>query len=603
MTEHVPNQVSAGALDLHGDSLGDGGQGRIYRVTAIGGRPPDQPLVYKCYKSQWLAAVDAAALRDLVQFPELLDAATRRRLVERTAWPAAAVMADRHAVGLLMPLIPDEFRRPLHLPGVGRDEYCQVQHLLNADSYLDLVRLPVDDRWRLDFLADLADTIALLHRHGLVVGDLSPLNIYPRFGSAPQCFFVDCDAMAANGRSVLPQAQTRGWEAPSGEATASPHTDAYKFALLATRLFAGDQDTRNPAALTRCSPVLGTLARDGLGPPQARPKPSLWALTLRAATPDTLRLRGRVRPAGTVMAGTSGTGRPVPAAAAAKPVRAPTPAPTAAAPAAAPAAPAPARPVPAPARPSPVMPSPAPSPAPPAPAPAPPAGSRPPPQAGRAGPAVHRWRARRPSLPGSIERRSPGRPRMSRARPAGWPATRRRPARGWLHFPPTHPGSHPAAMAGTARPGPAWLGRGGAGRWLNRTGGRQLSRQRPITLAVVLLLLAMVSLYSTGRLIAGASRLPTDGPNSPPPPTTWTGNIYKAEGEVNLRKDPGKDYPPVHKYRAGQPITVLCVAHGGWWEDTTGEPSGDTWYRVSSPHGYVATGYVDVHGATVRSCG
>lgn len=98
MTEHVPNQVSAGALDLHGDSLGDGGQGRIYRVTAIGGRPPDQPLVYKCYKSQWLAAVDAAALRDLVQFPELLDAATRRRLVERTAWPAAAVMADRKSV-------------------------------------------------------------------------------------------------------------------------------------------------------------------------------------------------------------------------------------------------------------------------------------------------------------------------------------------------------------------------------------------------------------------------------------------------------------------------------------------------------------------------
>ena len=190
-----------------------------------------------------------------------------------------------------MPLLPYDRLRPLSLPGSGDDEYCQLQHLLNRDNYLELVGISMDDRWRLGFLRDVADAIDMLHQHGVTVGDLSPLNIDPIFGSVPRCYFVDCDAMTLNGRSVLPQAQTRGWEVPGPEEPATFESDAYKFALLAVRLFAGDQDTRDNSALYRFSKPLGKLAKHGLTTdPQSRPKPAQWveALTVAAVSAQTV---------------------------------------------------------------------------------------------------------------------------------------------------------------------------------------------------------------------------------------------------------------------------------------------------------------------------
>jgi hypothetical protein len=89
------------------------------------------------------------------------------------------------------------------------------------------------------------------------------------------------------------------------------------------------------------------------------------------------------------------------------------------------------------------------------------------------------------------------------------------------------------------------------------------------------------------------------------PGNTWPGVIYNnAVYAVNVRHDPntgaqimGHFNPP-----GGESVSVICYyANGGSWKDPSGSPSGNSWYRVTYP-GYIATGYVNVHGAGVWDC-
>ncbi|SHN47119.1 hypothetical protein [Cryptosporangium aurantiacum] len=286
LTTGLGERVVADVLTLAPDLLGDGGQGLVYEVTAVHGRVLPNAVVYKEYRPEWRDRVDAGVLRDLVRFRRTAGSVTRQFLDERTAWPETVVERDGRAVGFLMQRVPAAFLRPLALPGTGQP--CQVQHLLNDEDYLRRAGVEVDDLWRLAFLRDVAETLSVLHRFGVAVGDLSPLNVYPNLDGTPRCFFVDCDAMALRGRSVLPQAQTGGWAAPPGAALATEQSDAYKLALLAVRLFAGDQQTQDPAALSRASARLGALARTGLtADVGTRPAPVDWlqALTVISTEP------------------------------------------------------------------------------------------------------------------------------------------------------------------------------------------------------------------------------------------------------------------------------------------------------------------------------
>src|SRR5207237_112426 len=71
-----------------------------------------------------------------------------------------------------------------------------------------------------------------------------------------------------------------------GEELATDHSDAYKFGLLAIRLFAGDQSARDPDVLSRVAPELAALASRSLSTtPGQRPKPADWLAPLDAAIP------------------------------------------------------------------------------------------------------------------------------------------------------------------------------------------------------------------------------------------------------------------------------------------------------------------------------
>jgi serine/threonine protein kinase len=288
--------------------IGRGGQGRVFAIHGSN-------MAYKEYSAAALPDVNVDALEAAVALTAGLHPRVARQLYTRTTWPVATVERRGRVVGFLMRAVPEAFRVQLALPTGPTRRLAGVQYLLNGEDYLAERGLWFTDRMRWELLRDTASTLDMLHRLGIAVGDLSPNNLLFSLTSRPRCLFIDCDGMRLNGRSILPQSETPDWDvgALDGEELATPATDTYKFALLAIRLFAGDQLSRDAEVLAppgqislsygaepalddgsvtgRASEgsgahraVLADLARRGMDSnPNARPAPCDWIPALDAA--------------------------------------------------------------------------------------------------------------------------------------------------------------------------------------------------------------------------------------------------------------------------------------------------------------------------------
>jgi hypothetical protein len=259
--------------------IGRGGQGRVFAVA-------DSRIVYKEYSAATLPEVNVEALKAAVALITDLGPRTAQDLYARTAWPMATVEREGKLIGFLMRAVPDAYRIQLTLPTGQVSRPAGVQYLLNTDEYLEERGLRFTDRMRLELLRDTAETLDRLHGLGIAVGDLSPNNLLFSLVSRPRCLFIDCDGMRIRGTSIMPQSETTDWDVGgvSDEELATPASDTYKFALLAIRLFAGDQQSRNPNALATSDPKLAELAAASLSrDPGRRPPLSEWVATLDAA--------------------------------------------------------------------------------------------------------------------------------------------------------------------------------------------------------------------------------------------------------------------------------------------------------------------------------
>jgi hypothetical protein len=109
--------------------------------------------------------------------------------------------------------------------------------------------------------------------------------------------------MRLRGADVLPQVETPNWQVPAGEEPATRASDAYKFALLAIRVIARDQDATDPAVLAGGAPALADLARESLRTdPAGRPAPEAWIHELQGAAqgaPTTQTIPSAVTPTAT----------------------------------------------------------------------------------------------------------------------------------------------------------------------------------------------------------------------------------------------------------------------------------------------------------------
>ena len=245
MEEVVPI-ARLGAL---GEILGTGGQGRVYEAPQLSLPDAAGPLVYKEYKAELPSAY---GLRRLVAIRNDLTAQDRQRLDQRAAWPMRVVAEGDRVFGVVMARIPDTYFQKRMLPGTGKVEHGirEVQNLLIPPVRARRVGMPVPtDQERKSICRDFAAALHMVHKYGLVVGDLSARNGLFRLQDRPNVMLVDCDAIRIRG-SMAPAKQLNSpdWDPP--EAILTQASDRYKFGLFVLRcLSSGEQmsTTRDPA--------------------------------------------------------------------------------------------------------------------------------------------------------------------------------------------------------------------------------------------------------------------------------------------------------------------------------------------------------------------
>ncbi|OBG35455.1 hypothetical protein A5673_20040 [Mycobacterium sp. E3198] len=262
--------------------IGQGGQGVVYGAPKVKSKFADS-MVYKEYKAHTRAEIDFAALasmRTLVE--DSLSYRQAERLVSIAAWPCALVEEKGTPTGFVMPAIPERFFVQLRTAKGVASSTAELQHLLNHSSVLAARGIDMDEAQRYSLLHEVASGLAFLHQHGVCVGDISPKNLLFSLEPRAAVFFIDCDAMRIDAVSALPQMETPGWSVPSGEELATIYSDAYKLGLVALRLLAGDQDTKNPQHLPPTTPsLLRQIITDTLNnEPERRPLPEAWTYIL-----------------------------------------------------------------------------------------------------------------------------------------------------------------------------------------------------------------------------------------------------------------------------------------------------------------------------------
>ena len=287
-SQHVPGVVRLDRARLGSITrLGVGGQGVVYAAPSLRMQYASA-LVYKEYKTLVIPDLDVSVLEAMPAYLETLQFADGMELLSLSAWPCRLVEEAGAVRGFVMPAIPNEFFMDLKKASGVQRGIGEFQHLLNGDSFLVRRQIPLTDRHRFELLSDVARGLAVFHRHSVAVGDLSPKNLLFSLAPHAKVFFIDCDAMRFQGRSVVPQLETPEWEVRAinpREELGTPSSDTYKLALLALRLFAGDQSTRDLSRLPTSVPKdIRRLIAQGLDrSPSARPNPNEWTQPLQTA--------------------------------------------------------------------------------------------------------------------------------------------------------------------------------------------------------------------------------------------------------------------------------------------------------------------------------
>ena len=244
-----------------GEEIGAGGQGRVIRIRRRPG------LLVKVYA----ADVDRDALLELVRWRRALPTRDRRIVDSATAWPLAVVDGPDQ-VGVLVREAPPVFFQEIAGHRQVRDlqwAYCR------SVSYVG--REPVSRRAAVTLVHHWATVLDILHRHGVVYGDLSATNVlWSERGARPGLFVIDCDsAWVTTGARAVAGGQTPGWDDPwpsDGSPDAERRRDLYKLGLMFLRLYYRSQLPID--ALTRQI----ALPAD---PPTSRPIRDLLVASLR----------------------------------------------------------------------------------------------------------------------------------------------------------------------------------------------------------------------------------------------------------------------------------------------------------------------------------
>jgi hypothetical protein len=219
----------------HLNELASGGEGVVFLIA---NRPGD---VYKEYKQVVRGQLNIAALRNLVAMPDQMTPSDRQRLMERTAWPHTLVNTGAMTHGFLMEKVSPRFMRRYGLRTHQKSVLCEWTYLvyqkqeLPANMASDIPILSFGQK--IELLKDFAATMEIMHRYGIVVGDISGRNLL--WTSNPESIFIiDCDSFRVDGQPGTTESKESPHfmdpHKPKDQPT-DKSTDIYKLAIAAYR--------------------------------------------------------------------------------------------------------------------------------------------------------------------------------------------------------------------------------------------------------------------------------------------------------------------------------------------------------------------------------
>jgi hypothetical protein len=261
--------------------IGAGAEGTVYQVKnpipVFAG-----PMAYKEVRAEAHRDRIIRSMEHAVGLRAGLDPADLALLDEFATWPLAMVEDRGAASGVLMPLIPDEFFTEARPPGGTPERVVfEFAFLSSSDKYISqrgIDRRAVDDPLvRTALAGQLTFAIALLHKNGIVYGDLSLRNVAIS-GNPPRLKLLDCDPAALVTNRARHQLHSPFMQPPEtvSESEQNLATDVYKLGLCVLRgLVTGTGVTqlKDPQALRSSLDDEGVnlIARALAGEPADRP--------------------------------------------------------------------------------------------------------------------------------------------------------------------------------------------------------------------------------------------------------------------------------------------------------------------------------------------
>lgn len=312
----MPTPIDFRTISGQLQELGRGGEGVVYSAATLGDR------VYKEFLSAAYTTPDQAALDRLIGLQSQWSPEERVWLTQRTVWPETMVLEQGRLKGFVMPSIEKRYFRRHGIRQNPKTVLCEWNYLSmrtkfqsNPNIVSEVPRVsPVD---ALALVHDLSKTMKLLHKYGVIVGDISGKNLLWTDSPNLQVMIIDCDSfrIAGSGGVASPK-QSPDWDDPylNGKPT-SQESDVYKLALAAYRsVWAVGTDRPQPPNFTLApkpdgvpdelaSLITRSLAETG------RPSAEEWESVL--AMPARFRGRPAVKMGGPISKSAS-TGSPSP---------------------------------------------------------------------------------------------------------------------------------------------------------------------------------------------------------------------------------------------------------------------------------------------------
>ena len=240
------------------DPLASGAFGEVFRtgfrLSGYRGALAYKELKFSLSQEEHSRAVEA--MRQAVQIRDSMSDKDRSYLDVLTVCPLALVEEGGVVRGCLMPLIRPEFFVELHSPATGKKvsrtrELSWLPARPSALQRAGFSQEEVDELSdllvRMRILVWLVYSVALLHSHGAVYGDISLKNAVFCLGEYPRFVLTDCDGVARLDDISRRQANSPSFLAPECEepgcnpfARGRAHfqdtrTDVYKLGLCVVR--------------------------------------------------------------------------------------------------------------------------------------------------------------------------------------------------------------------------------------------------------------------------------------------------------------------------------------------------------------------------------